>query len=178
MKPENSWLLKDSNPLLRKKAVELVLPITTDDKVLIDRMVTYIDACYEKKDKEYKIRSGIALAGPQVGLLKKVIYLHFNVGDKEHQYLIANPQIVAESMLFAYVSSGEGCLSVEQDAKGVVKRRNRIIVKAFDLINKKNISIDAEGILAICLQHEIDHLSGILYYDHINKNRPLVVEKD
>jgi peptide deformylase len=178
MKPDNSWLLKDTDSILRKETQDLLLPVKEQDQLLIDRMVTYIDACYDKKDKEYKIRSGIALAGPQVGLLKKVIYLHFNVGNKEYKYLIANPKVVAESMLFAYVSSGEGCLSVEKDVKGVVKRRNRIIVKAYDLINKKEISIDAEGVLAICLQHEIDHLSGILYYDRINKNRPLVVETD
>ena len=164
--------------VLHKVTADLTFPISTQDQELIDRMVTYIDACYQKQSKAYGIRAGIALAGPQVGLLKKVIYIHFDVNKQEQKYLIANPKVIAESMVHAYISEGEGCLSVEQDYKGIVKRRNRIIVKAYDLINKKDITINAEGILAICLQHEIDHLNGILYYDRINKNQPLVIEPD
>jgi peptide deformylase len=83
---------------------------------------------------------------------------------------------MAESKVYAYLSSGEGCLSVETDKKGFVKRRNKISVSAYDLLNHKQITVDAEGILAICLQHEIDHLSGILYYDHINKEYPEAVD--
>jgi peptide deformylase len=140
-------------------------------------MVAYVDACYAKKDKEYGIRPGIALAGPQVGLLKKVIYIHFNQ-NQEYRYLIANPKIVAESMVCAYLGEGEGCLSVEHEYNGVVRRKNKIIVKAYDLINQKDIVINAEGVLAICLQHEIDHLNGVLYYDRINKNQPFGIQQD
>jgi peptide deformylase len=80
--------------------------------------------------------------------------------------------------VFAYIGSGEGCLSVEDDKKGIVKRRNKIIVSAYDLLNHKPTIIEAEGILSICLQHEIDHLSGILYYDHINKDHPETISPD
>jgi peptide deformylase len=178
MQPNQSWLLKDTDPNLRKLAVELILPISKNDQELIERMVSYIDACYHKKNKEYGIRTGIALAGPQVGLLKKVIYLHCDFNKQEYKYLIANPQIIAESMVCAYIGEGEGCLSVDQDHQGVVKRKNKIIIKAYDLFNQKNITINAEGVLAICLQHEIDHLNGILYYDRINKNEPLTIQSD
>jgi peptide deformylase len=71
---------------------------------------------------------------------------------------------------------GEGCLSVKENHKGIVPRHTRIGVKAIDLLHdNKPIEIDAEGILAICLQHEIDHLSGVLYYDHINKDDPFKI---
>ncbi|GHU32667.1 peptide deformylase [Bacilli bacterium] len=176
MKPQQSWILKDDNPLLKKHTALLTFPIDKDDQLLIDHMVSYIDACYEGKAKEHGIRVGIALAGPQVGLMKKVIYIHFNVGKQEYKYLIANPKIVAESMVFGFIKAGEGCLSVERDVPGVVKRRNKIIVQAIDLHTNKSIVINAEGILAICLQHEIDHLNGILYYDNINLNLPLNVD--
>jgi peptide deformylase len=170
--------LKDTDQNLRSATVDLVFPVSQKEKELIDRMVSYIDACYHKKSKEYDIRAGIALAGPQVGLFKKVIYLHFDENKSEYKYLIANPKIIAESMVYAFVGDGEGCLSVDQEHEGIVKRRNKIIVKAYDLINHKEITINAEGILAICLQHEIDHLNGILYYDRINKNQPLAIEQD
>jgi peptide deformylase len=162
--------MEDSDPILRQVSNDLVFPMSTNDQELINRMVSYVDACYNGEDKKYQIRPGIALAGPQVGLTKKVIYLHFNIKDQEYKYLIANPKIISESMLYAYIKDGEGCLSVINDYQGVVRRRNRIIIKAYDLINKKDIVIDAEGILAICLQHEIDHLNGILFYDKINKD--------
>jgi peptide deformylase len=178
MIPSDTWLLNDIDQKLRKKSADVILPINEKDQLLINRMVSYIDACYTKKAKEYKIREGIALAGPQVGLLKKVIYIHFDLNKIEHKYLIANPKIIAESITYGFIEQGEGCLSVPKEYEGVVKRRNRIVVEAYDLINKKNITIDAEGILAICLQHEIDHLSGILYYDRINKNQPLTIEPE
>jgi peptide deformylase len=132
-------------------------------------MVLYVDACYEKKHKKYNIQNGIALAAPQVGLTKKIIYVHFNEHKTEHKYLLANPKIISESMQNAYISDGEGCLSVNQKIEGIVKRKNKIIVKAYDINHKKEIKIEANGILAICLQHEIDHLNGILYIDKIDK---------
>jgi peptide deformylase len=178
MEPKQDWLLKDTNPSLRQVAMELTFPITDHDQNLIDRMVSYIDACYQKQDQKYNIRSGIALAAPQVGLLKKVIYIHFDINKKEEKYLIANPKIIAESMMYAYITDGEGCLSVETEHKGVVQRRDRIVVDAFDLISQKPIHIDAQGILAICLQHEIDHLNGILFYDRINHNQPFTANPE
>jgi peptide deformylase len=178
MIPKQSWLLKDTDPNLRNATVDLTFPVSEKDQELIDRMVSYIDACYSKNNKKYDIRAGIALAGPQVGLFKKVIYLHFDFNKQEHKYLIANPKIIAESMVCAYIADGEGCLSVDQDYEGVVKRKNRIIVQAYDLNSQKNVTINAEGLLAICLQHEIDHLNGILYYDRINKNQPLNIQPD
>jgi peptide deformylase len=178
MKPEQSWLLKDTDSNLRKPTTELVFPIPTDEQELIDRMIAYIDACYHQKHKEFDILPGIALAGPQVGLLKKVIYIHFSRGEQEYKYLIANPKIIAESTVWACISDGEGCLSVETNHKGIVKRKNKIIVKAYDIFGQKDITINADGILAICLQHEMDHLNGILYYDRIDKNNPTEIQPD
>lgn len=170
--PEPSWIVKDDNKNLHQKAQPLEFPINADDQKLIDRMVSYIDACFERKAKQYNIRSGVALAGPQVGLNKKVIYIHATFNKVEYKYLIANPTIAAESMQYCFLGSGEGCLSVDKDKMGVVKRRHHIIVRAFDIINHKDIVIDAEGLLSICLQHEMDHLDGILYYDRINQEKP------
>jgi peptide deformylase len=78
MEPNKSWVLNDDNLMLRQKTSLLNLPIDAKDQELINRMVAYIDACYDGSAVKYDIRIGIALAGPQVGLMKSVIYLHFN----------------------------------------------------------------------------------------------------
>jgi peptide deformylase len=178
MRPNINWVLDDTNPILRQRAMPLEIPINHHDQKLINRMIKYIDASYNDETKILKIRGGIALAGPQVGLAKQVIYIHFNKNGIEHKYLLANPKIVSTSKDYAYLSAGEGCLSVSKDIIGIVKRRNKIMVEAYDLLQQKLTTINAEGILAICMQHEIDHLLGILYYDHFDKTNPNYVEKD
>ena len=178
IKPNKNWVLNDRDPLLRKKCATVVLPLNKKQSEAIDHMVTYIDACYENKDEEYHIRSGIGLAGPQVGLKYRVIYIHGSFNDVEHRYLLANPKIVSESKLNCFLQTGEGCLSVEKEVNGIVKRKNKITVVGYDLLENKERKIIAEGPLSICLQHEIDHLDGILYYDRINKFDPFYKEKD
>jgi peptide deformylase len=74
-----------------------------------------------------------------------------------------------------YLQSGEGCLSVDNDHKGYVYRPYKIRVKAYDFLTNKEIEIIARGYDAIVLQHEIDHLSGVLYYDHIDKKNPFKI---
>ena len=68
----------------------------------------------------------------------------------------------------AYISTGEGCLSVKEDYPGRVYRSYRITVEAYDVLKKAMVKIIAKGYEAIVLQHEIDHLNGVLFYDHIN----------
>lgn len=172
-------ILNDKNPLLRERSSNLdVNNIKPEEQKLIDLMIKYIDIAYNDEAEKYGINSGIAIAGNQVGLLKKVIYIHFEFNQVEYKYLLANPKIVSHSYGICYLSDGEGCLSVLKKHHGIVPRYQKIIVEAFDLINKKQIKINAECLLSVCLQHEIDHLSGILYYDHINKANPDFVKPE
>ena len=173
MKSLKHLVLSDKDKRLRQKVEKLnVNHISSQDQEKIDAMMEYIDACYNDKEEEYGIRAGIALDGPQVGLMKQVVYIHFQENDVEHKYLLANPKIVSHSLVMACLGAGEGCSSVDEKQKGLVPRYKRIIVEAYDLLNKKPVKIDNETILSLCLQHEIDHLNGILYYDHINKKDP------
>ena len=171
LKPSSKWILEDSNEFLTKQCKEVKFPLNDKDSLLVNRMVSYIDTCYENRDSEYDIRVGIAVAAPQVGCDKKIIYIHFDdEHGKQHKHLLANPEIVATSVAQCYLKDGEGCLSVLNDHKGHVKRFNKVRVKALDMLNdNKPLTINAEGLFAICLQHEIDHLSGILYYHRIDK---------
>ena len=71
----------------------------------------------------------------------------------------------------SYLAAGEGCLSVDESIPGYVPRYARITVKGTDLEGNE-IKIRLKGLPGIVFQHEIDHLNGIMFYDHINKHDP------
>ena len=177
LKPSSDWILEDSNEFLTKKCKDVTFPLNSKDSLLVNRMVNYIDACYENRGRDYKIRDGIAIAAPQVGCDKKIIYIHFvDAYDKEHKLLLANPEIVATSVACCYLKDGEGCLSVVDDHEGYIYRSARVKVKGFDILQNKEVLIKADGYLAVVLQHELDHFKGVLFYDHINKVDPKYVD--
>jgi peptide deformylase len=176
MKPKKKWILSDTNSILRAKTSEVTFPLSEKELEYIEKMVCYVDASYFKTVNN--IKPGIAIAANQIGLKKNIIYIHFDEKDVEHKYLLANPIIVSESPTYSYLPHGEGCLSVEENHAGIVKRKYKIVVKAKDLLHNNNdLTIEATGMLSICLQHEIDHLFGILYYDRINKENPFMVDE-
>lgn len=171
LKPTRFWLSFDNEPVLRKNCEFVdVNNISQEDLNLMDKMVSYVDATFEGKAKKYRIVPGIAIAANQLGISKQIVYIHFYADGQEHKYMLMNPKIIQTSLQKTYVEVGEGCLSVNDEHKGVSVRYKRIKVEAYDYFNKKNIVINADGFLAICLQHEIDHLNGLLFYDRISNN--------
>lgn len=113
---------------------------------------------------------GVGLAAPQIGVNKRIIVYDINAGNpdddgsrKEYKALI-NPVITASSG--SIVSEKEACLSVS-DYSADVKRFEKVTVEAQD-IDGNRITIDANGIRAVIMQHEIDHLDGILFIDRIS----------
>lgn len=174
LEPTMEWIYTDEDPRLHTKCEE-VTELTKHDELIINRMVSYIDACYNNEFKKYKIRPGIAVAAPQMGLLKRIIYVHLDSNGQEYRLLLANPEIIAKSQVMSYVEGGEGCLSVPSDVKCNIPRNYKIIIRAIDLFTGKQIELSAVEILSVCLQHEIDHLDGVLYTDRINKEKPTYI---
>ena len=120
---------------------------------------------------------GIGLAAAQVGSPHRVIVLDIGdddeTGQKAKLFQIANPVI---SHREGSIDWEEGCLSIP-DIREVVRRSASVRVNGIDR-NGKPISIDAEGLLAVCLQHEIDHLDGILFIDRLTSlKRKLIKSK-
>ncbi|HYC22034.1 MAG TPA: peptide deformylase [Candidatus Bathyarchaeia archaeon] len=109
---------------------------------------------------------GVGLAAPQVGLNQRIIVL--DVGDEEERgknlLRIVNPVIAASEGEIVWE---EGCLSVI-DLKSEVKRAARVLVKGY-APDESEVAIEAEGLLAVALQHEIDHLDGKLFIDRISR---------
>jgi len=171
-------IVKDSSLSLRSKSKPVEMPLTKKDRDLILRMFSYLKKTQDPafREKHPSIREGVGLAAPQVGVNKRMttIYYHDSEG-KEIQYALVNPRIVENSIKKCYLLAGEGCLSVDEKHEGYVPRDNKIKVRAYDVLTEADIEISARGYDAIVLQHEIDHLDGILYYDRINKNNPFQV---
>ena len=173
-------IVKDKVPSLREKCAEVPLPLSKEDKANIDEMLVYLkntqDEAFRKEHPE--AREGVGLAAPQIGVNKRMLVISYATGDPEDplvEYQLVNPKIVSNSIKKAYLSCGEGCLSVDEEHPGYVYRHFKIVVKAFDATKMENVTITARGYEAIVLQHEIDHLNGVLFYDHIDPKDPFKV---
>jgi peptide deformylase len=113
-----------------------------------------------------KDAKGIGLAANQVGVLKRVAVIDLDPGGpKSRPYYLVNPRIVEASK--EEVTYNEGCLSVP-DIWEDVHRPARLTVEYTDEKGKTQ-TVTADGLLATCLQHEIDHLNGMLFIDHISR---------
>jgi peptide deformylase len=166
-------VVKDPNPSLRKRAIPVVIPLSKEDENILLSLLKYIHLSQDKTYAEkHKIREGIGLAAPQIGISKRMTAISYVRGEKKVEYALANPVTISQSVKQIALQSGEGCLSIDKEIPGYVYRSNKITVKAYDLLQKKEILIHADGFDAIVLQHEIDHLNGVLFYDHLNKNDP------
>ena len=107
---------------------------------------------------------GIGLAAPQVGALLRLCVVDIQKGDARDPMVLVNPEIVAQSDEIAVHE--EGCLSLPGQYADVA-RPARVKVRYQDLGGARR-EVEADGLLATCLQHEIDHLDGILFVDHLS----------
>ncbi len=115
---------------------------------------------------------GIGLAAPQIGVNERIIVVHVSEDDDDEQvgkkpgklYKVVNPEIVHKDGEIEYE---EGCLSIP-GIKENVKRAAVIVVKGLDE-NGKPFELEADGLLAVCFQHEIDHLDGVLFIDRLSQ---------
>ena len=167
-------IVKDSNPIMRKKSLPVDLPLSKEDKDTLDNMLNYLKLSQDEEyAKKHNIRSGVGLAAIQIGLLKRMFVIYYENQDNEIvQYQLVNPKIIETSIRKCALSNGEGCLSVDKDYKGLSHRYYKIKMTAFDALANQDITITARGFDAIVLQHEYDHLDGIFFYDRIDKKNP------
>lgn len=184
MKITTDTILIDPNPLLREKAKAVSIPLNKEDKKLINAMRKYVhDSKNDELATKYNLKPAVGLAAPQIGVLKQMLVVEIEKVDDQGnsyfvEYALANPKIIAHSVAQCALGNGEGCLSVIEDKPGYVHRPLRVRIRAYDCISKQQVEIKAKGYLGIVLQHEIDHLHGVLFYDHIDENNPWVAQKN
>ncbi|MGX2949958.1 peptide deformylase [Ursidibacter sp. B-7004-1] len=123
-----------------------------------DELRQFIDDMFETMYQH----EGIGLAAPQVNVLKRVITIDIE-GDKANQIVLINPEILESS---GETGIEEGCLSIP-GCRALVPRKEKLTVKALNRQGEE-FTLNADGLLAICIQHEIDHLNGVLFVDHIS----------
>ncbi len=172
-------IIVEGNELLRKKCELVKIPMSNEDKKTMEEMIDYIfNSIDDEIAKEYNLRPAVGIAAPQIGVLKKMLVIYsFDESGKEHFYPMVNPRLVSYSDELTYLDSGEGCLSVERDAKGYIHRSKRVTVETY-LYNEgklQKVTLRLRGYIAIIFQHEYDHLNGILFVDHINKENPFYI---
>lgn len=140
------------DPVLNKKAGP-VEEINGKLQALIDNMVETMYAA-----------PGIGLAAPQVGETKRLIVVDVSTKEEKHPLLVLiNPMIISFE---GRIDSEEGCLSVP-GYTSTIKRAERVLVKGVDR-EGRSMEVEATGLLARVLQHEIDHLDGILFVDRMS----------
>ena len=135
--------------VLRVKA-EPVEAVDAEVRQLMDDMVETMHS-----------RAGIGLAAPQVGVSRRVIVLHVKMDDLDHPLtVLANPEIVESS---GEIEFEEGCLSLPEFTV-YIDRFSRVRVKGLDREGRE-VELEADGLFAVAIQHEIDHLDGRLIID-------------
>lgn len=139
----------EGDEILRKKSRKI--------EVIDDRIKELAEDMFDTMHKF----DGLGLAGVQVGILKRIIVI--DLYDDVSKFCLINPEIIEKSEKTAEVE--EGCLSYPNQF-GKVVRSVKVKVKALDLDGKK-VTLEAEGLLAQALQHEIDHLNGKVFKDKI-----------
>lgn len=166
-------IIRDGHPTLRLVAKEVPLPASDEDKETLKNLLEYVKNSQDPEIAEKNgLRPGIGLAAPQINISKRMIAIHvMDENEQLHSYALINPKIVSHSVEKTYLSSGEGCLSVDESIPGYVPRYKRVKVKATTL-DGEEVLLRLKGLPAVVIQHEIDHLNGIMFYDHINKKDP------
>jgi peptide deformylase len=155
-------ILKEPDPILRKKST----PVTVVDKSIKKLLHDMLETMYAAP--------GIGLAAAQVGVLKRLVVIDLaKDGEKKSPIFFVNPVITWKSDILE--KKEEGCLSIP-DYFAEIKRPNACHVKYLDQHGKEK-QLKAEGLLATCIQHEIDHCDGILFIDYLSKLKRMFILK-
>ena len=149
------------DPILREKS-QAILNFDNNTKKLMDDMLETMYAA-----------PGIGLAAIQIGIAKRVIVIDVSKDQKKSPFFFVNPEIIWKSESRGYYE--EGCLSKPNQFE-LVQRPEKCKVKYLDYNGQQSI-LEAEGILSTCIQHEVDHLNGVLFIDHLSKLKKSLIEK-
>ena len=152
-------ILEFPDERLRKKAADVQIIDSTIKKLVDDMLETMYDA------------KGIGLAATQVNVHQRIIVIDVSE-EKDKPLCLINPEIVTKD---GVEESEEGCLSVPGFFEKV-KRAERIKVKALN-VEGKSFELETDGLLAVCIQHEMDHLEGKLFVDYISSLKRQRIKK-
>ncbi len=168
------------NKILREKSKDVELPLSPEDVHLAEKMIYHVEDSIKPGSK---FRPAVGVAAIQYGIPKRMFYIYIEdgYGGVLFRDLLINPKIISKSNDLVALKDGEGCLSVKESdpgQKGYVKRSLRIIVEGYSYFEKKVVRYDKSNYVAIVLQHELDHLEGKLFIDHLDHKHPWKKDKN
>ncbi len=176
--PSMDWIVTDSNIKIRETSINVIFPLTKEDEYQIKRMQAYVFYSQNLKwNKQQIITPAVGIAAPQIGYQKNMYYIRHRYLNKHtnsmkvEEFLMINAVITSKSEQKIALEFGEGCLSVVEKKQGLASRSNNIVVEGYNYLQKKHVSLNIEGYLAIVFQHEQDHLKGMLYYDNFTNDK-------
>lgn len=171
-------IIREGHPTLRKKAEEVTFPLSEEKKELAEKMLEFLKNSQDPEISEkYGLRPGVGIAAPQVDVSERFLAVHIPSSDEEESEfstILFNPKIVSHSVQQTCLADGEGCLSVDRDVEGYVPRHKRITVEYYDIDGNKQKE-RLRSYPSIVVQHEIDHLDGVMFYDRIDSDNPLAL---
>ncbi len=154
-------IVTEEDPVLRKRSREI--------KEIDDRIK---ELAQDMIDTLNETSNGIGLAAPQIGVLKRIFIIDMREDENSEPIIFINPEIISKVGTFEHT---EGCLSIP-DIWGEIRRPAKVTVRATDL-NGEEFTLTAKGLMAACVEHETDHLNGMLYVDR-KKQQELGVNID
>lgn len=180
-------IIREGNPTLRAVAEEVSFPLEDEDILLGEKMMQFLHNSQDPiMAEKLGLRGGVGLAAPQLDISRRIIAVLLPNPEDENgnppqeayalKEVMYNPKIVAHSVQDAALADGEGCLSVDRDVPGYVVRHARVTVDYFDKDGEKH-RVKLKGYKAIVVQHEIDHINGIMFYDRINETDPFAIKE-
>ncbi len=156
----NLSITKYGNEVLRKVAE----PVEEINDEIIQIVADMLEAMYKFE--------GVGIAAPQIGISKRIIIVDTEPSNPASKPIVLiNPEIVEKD---GEIGEDEGCLSVPE-IRGDVKRAERVVVEGIDLEGNK-IRVEGTELLARALQHEIDHINGRLFIDHLSRLKKQLIK--
>ena len=170
---KNKDIIDEYDKRIREVSTEVTFPLDKKYKKFINDAIEMLTLSQiEEEAEKYNLRPGMGLSAIQVGIKKRIFVIVYEYEEGQFEnYIFINPKLISQSEELVYVDGGEGCLSINREIEGIVPRSARIKAEYYDIDgNKQTIRLREE--LSIAFQHELDHLNGILFYDHIDKKNP------
>lgn len=166
-------IVREGDPILRVVTEPVSIPPTKEDREEMASMLLFLKNSQDPElSQKYKLRAGVGLSANQIGLNKRMFAALLTDDEgNDREVALFNPKIVSHSAAMVYLPESEGCLSVDRVVQGFVPRYEKVQISAYDAEGKE-LKLRFKGFDAIVMQHELDHLNGIMFYDRINKEHP------
>jgi peptide deformylase len=170
-------IVREGHPVLREVAKEVAFPLSQEDIELGEKMTEFLKNSQDPVlSEKYGLRGGVGLAAPQLAISKRIIAIEIPSMDEDSEEpflstVMYNPKVLSHSVQRAAIEEGEGCLSVDRHVPGLVIRNAKISI-SYQTAEGETKKIRLRNYPAIVVQHEIDHINGVMFYDHIDQERP------